>query len=465
MIPDSADTIVAISSAAGEAARGIIRVSGPNSVSCLDGVFQQSEASPPLDTIRRAKRLPGKLTAILGASAIDCELFHWPDQRSFTRQSTVELHTLGSTFLLEAVVERICLQGARLAVPGEFTLRAFLAGRLDLTQAEAVLGVIDAQDPTMLAQALSQLAGGMSQPLSQLKNSLVNTLAELEAGLDFVDEDIEFVSAETVIARLTNAVDDLDGLITSLNERSVATGLPRVVLVGAPNAGKSSLFNTLLSRSEQNQPVERALVTSQAGTTRDYLSGEFHEGKLHCILFDTAGKDSDVRLAAVEKAAQKQAAAAHSQADCRILCVEAGIAIGIDDQDFALTQSNGFKVATKADLLPDHHRVSLKASGWVVCSCVDGMGLESLTARIAESLASSNSGSAMVPSTQARCQQSLRGVRDALQRALEACRSGAGEELVASELRLSLNEIGGIVGTVYTDDILDRIFSQFCIGK
>ncbi|MEX1225021.1 MAG: tRNA uridine-5-carboxymethylaminomethyl(34) synthesis GTPase MnmE, partial [Pirellulales bacterium] len=199
----SDDTIAAIGSAAGGAARGMVRVAGPRAIDVVAGVFTPIDASAALAEVRAASVVPGSIRlASEPPLTLDCDLFVWPNERSYTREPLVELHLLGSPPLLHAVLDEVCRQGARLAGPGEFTLRAFLAGRIDLTQAEAVLGVIDARGDADLKTALRQLAGGLSGPLDQLRDRLLDLLAHLEAGLDFAEEDIEFITAEELAGQL-----------------------------------------------------------------------------------------------------------------------------------------------------------------------------------------------------------------------------------------------------------------------
>ena len=195
------ETIVAIASCPYGGLRGIVRVTGPDTVNCLRSIFRGNDDLSWWQ-VGRATRIPGAVLLAPPLGDAPCDLFLWPTERSYTRQPTAELHTLGASPLLQAVMKTVCQQGARLARPGEFTLRAFLAGRLDLAQAEAVLGVIDAVDDRQLEVALAQLAGGLSGPLTTLRDTLLNLCADLEAGLDFVDEDIQFISTEQLDRQL-----------------------------------------------------------------------------------------------------------------------------------------------------------------------------------------------------------------------------------------------------------------------
>ncbi len=208
MAYDPQDTIVAVASAAGGAARGIVRISGPRSVECLTRCFTPDDATVDLHRLCLMARVPGSLRvdgdAQQAALVVPGDLLVWPGTRSYTRQPAAEFHTLGSPPLLSAAVEKLCRCGARAAEPGEFTLRAFLAGRIDLVEAEAVLGVIDAASAGDLDAALDQLAGGLSRPLHGLREQLLDVLAELEAGLDFAEEDIQFIGRAQLERRLAD---------------------------------------------------------------------------------------------------------------------------------------------------------------------------------------------------------------------------------------------------------------------
>ena len=206
--------------------------------------------------------------------------------RSYTGQPVVEIHTLGSPPLLEIVLRSICAAGARPAGPGEFTLRAFLAGRIDLTQAEAVLGVIDAGDRHELEIALGQLAGGLARPLHRLRNKLLDLLAQVEAGFDFADEDLAFITREELDRQLAEAESDAAAILRQVDSRHESSPGVRAVLVGRPNTGKSSLFNALAGD-------RAALVSDHPGTTRDYLTAELDLDGVKCQLIDTAGTGNE----------------------------------------------------------------------------------------------------------------------------------------------------------------------------
>lgn len=461
MTYDPDDTIAAIGTAAGGAVRGMVRLSGPQVLDCLVTCFTPREPNLELSGLNEPNVLVGSI-AVDGpqSAAIPCDLFLWPSSRSYTRQPTAELHTLGSPPLLKKLLDLVCEQGARLAEPGEFTLRAFLAGRLDLTQAEAVLGVIDAHSMTDLDTALAQLAGGLSQPLAQLREQLLRLLAELEAGLDFAEEDIEFISKSVLQKQLNTAQAIIAEVVAQLSSRVEVNDLPRVVLSGPPNAGKSSLFNALVERFGSTLSCSQALVSTQSGTTRDFVTATIEVHGIACELVDTAGVESIQADDSIDGMAQVITGQQCQQASLVVRCRDASC----NDQESVAEQPTRKIIAmTKSDLVSTATAYTVNQ---VACSSLSGEGLEELALRINGELSSTASDTERsLSNTATRCTESLRKAEASLIRAQRLSANEGGEELIASELRATLHALGQVVGVVYTDDILDRIFSQFCIGK
>jgi tRNA modification GTPase len=293
-----------------------------------------------------------------------------------------------------------------------------------------------------------------------LRDQLLNSLAHLEAGLDFVEEDIEFIESSQLSHQLKTAVAAIETMLDQLQARRATTEQFRIVLRGWPNVGKSSLLNAIVGR-------QVAIVSPEHGTTRDYVSQSMKIDGLSCLLIDTAGFESDsgdgVTTAAQDVAAQ-QAGDAHLE----LFCLDATRALNGWERTQLLDahQANRFIVATKCDLALSLPAEIRDADQVFRTSSYSGQGVGELCKRIGRRLREWTSGSdGVIANTAVRCRQSLLAARQGLERAQSVIAEGGGEEIVAAEMHVALDELGKVVGAVYTDDILDRIFSQFCIGK
>jgi len=449
------DVITAIASAPGPANQGIVRVSGPETRSVLASCFP--EDTEALAAVTSPQCIAAHLHLHQDVAPLPCQVYFWPDQRSYTRQPSAEIYLAGSPPLLETTVEILCQHGARLAQPGEFTMRAFLAGRLDLTQVEAVLGVIDATSQRDLDIALTQLAGGLATPLHTLREELVTLLAHLEAGLDFVEEDIEFISSSELEHQLRQISDVMTTTLEQIQGRSDHNSQIRIVLRGSANVGKSSLLNALAGDAA-------ALVGAEQGTTRDYVARHCKIKSLECVLIDTAGATLEITDDHVAQEAQQVALEQAAQATLEIFCLDGTRPPNAwEQQQLAKTPLPArIMVLTKADLAPKEPA----SSQGIRTSSVTGQGLEELQQTIYQHLTqTSNHATNVVPDTLLRCRESLRLAGESIERARELNQVKQGDELVAAELRVALEELATVIGAVYTEDLLDRIFSRFCIGK
>lgn len=493
MINDIQDTIVALSSAPGPGGRAIIRLSGANAFEIVCSVFKPNEVSPAdseseqyaelspqysvpgtqypmpstqfsisnpqssvprtphsvLSTSSSCRRHEGFIRLPEFQPLIPASLLVWPEPRTFTGQNLAELHLLSCPPLVDWLVTSLLNAGARAAQPGEFTQRAFLAGKLDLPRAEAVLGVIEAGNRDELKQALVQLAGGVTRPLEGLREDLLNLLAEVEAGLDFAEEDIRFVHPEELLKRIAKGMAQVTLLSKQLEKRATSGSAFRVVLAGRPNAGKSSLFNALTGAA--------ALVSPEPGTTRDYLVRRMVIDETAIDLIDTAGWRE--QLNSIDEQAQLLGKQQTGQADLILLCMEAGLEIGEDEQE--LLSRTGLPavlgIATKSDLAE-------APVEYLATSAKTEAGLEALRILLADQARSHQKNSGLAPSL-SRCRHHVQVTLEHLRRAHSIVLFLEPSELLALELRGALDELGTLVGAVYTDDLLDRIFSRFCIGK
>ena len=432
MLPHLEDTIVALSSAVGPGVRAIVRLSGPQAGRIIAGLFDGGLPGP--------RSFVSGLLTLSGIEAhLPADLYFFRGPGSYTGQDLAEIHTISTPPLVERLIADLLVAGARAAQPGEFTMRAFLSGKKDLPQVEAVLAVIEATEETDLQSALAQLAGGVSQPLSKLRDDLLNLLADVEAALDFVDEDIEFVTKDATILRIGSGIAHLMNLKRQLDDRSVSRRPMRVALVGEPNAGKSSLFNALIG-------AEAALVSARAGTTRDYLSHPVDLDGHSIELIDTAGWQTAGD--SIEEQAQNLGRGQTESADLVLVCVP------VDALTTCSLPPRGVLLRTKADLG--------SATGLTV-STRSADGLAPLIAYLRER-AAAFARPALAPS-QSRCRHHIDAAISDLRMAHKHAVFNDPPELLAVALRQALDQIGAMAGSIYTDDLLDRIFSRFCIGK
>ena len=437
MLPDPQDTIVALASSTVGAARAIVRISGAKSREFVKELFD------PFESVGGGTRLlvEGSLRLSGIAAPLPADLYFWPAPRTYTGQDLIELHTIACQPLLNLLIAQLLSKGARAAQPGEFTLRAFLSGKLDLPRAEAVLGVINAHTRDELKSALAQLAGGLSQPLQSLRDDLLDLLAEVEAALDFAEEEVAETSQKALLDRLAAALARVTVIARQVERRSLERRPFRVVLSGAPNAGKSSLFNALLGWSA-------AIVSPEPGTTRDYLVRQLVVDGTELELVDTAGA-RDV-TDTIDEQAQALGREQIDAADLVLVCREPAARDGEAAGDDALV------IGTKCDLGPP-------PPGILATSAVTGAGLDQLRSILAER-ARARPEPVLAPSL-SRCRAHVHGALECLRLAHAVVLYEDPRELLALELRGALEQLGALVGAVYTDDLLDRIFSRFCIGK
>jgi tRNA modification GTPase len=442
---DWKDTIVGLATSTGDGCRSILRVSGPDAHPVVATLLVNSES---MDW-SRSFRKPSAFRIKSWERTVECAVLSWPEGRSATGQPIVELHLPAGPALTNAVQEELIAAGARLARRGEFTLRSFLAGKLDLAQAEGVLGLVEAVDARQLAFAVDRRTGGLSRRIAALRSSLLDFLADVEASLDFVEEDIQFVDRSGAQARLDEALREISNLRAEHGSRSTSTGRPQVVLLGPPNAGKSSLFNALVGDA-------RAITSPEPGATRDVLTATVSIDGREIELFDTAGVDQEQ---------QKTSSIYGQAADLRDRSVKAAsyvidcLPVGESASAEWKPAPNRLLVRTQADRLPTFSDPSADCH----VSVVSSPGIDGLKKLLAERL--DRDATDGMTSAAERSAESLGRAHARLKETAQDYSVGGGLELLAAGLRLTLDDLGEIVGAVYTDDLLDRIFSRFCIGK
>jgi tRNA modification GTPase len=454
------DTIAAIATAPGAAGLAVIRASGPRAFAIADAVWSGVGplAAAPTHTLHHGWAVDQ------GGARLDevvVALFRAP--RSYTREDVVEISCHGGRLPAQRVLAALAAAGARPAAPGEFTLRAFLHGRLDLAQAESVADLIHAETDAAHTLALAQLAGGLSRAIRALAERIADATAEVEARVDFA-EDVGGVEVPGhVSAAIADVARELDSLLAgSAFARAVREGV-RVPLVGRPNAGKSSLFNALLGE-------ERAIVTPEPGTTRDRVSEPLDIAGVRVSLSDTAG----LRAAgdAVEAIGVARAHAALEESAVAVWVVDGAAPLDDDDAATARRLAGRRVVAAlnKTDLAsrvaPDQVAALLDGARVVQVSALRGTGIGTLREAIAAALgangARGNLGAALA---NPRHIDALGRARAALARASAEASASAPGELVALELRECLAALGEVTGESVGEDLLDRIFARFCIGK
>lgn len=449
-LPDPHDTIAAVSTAPGRAARSVVRVTGPHAFSLIDRICP-GWRSGPQDRPRRVNRVSSQVALPCIPSPLPVQLLVWPAPRTYTGQDLVEMHTFGSPPLSEALVAALIDAGARPARAGEFTLRAFLAGKLDLSQAEALLDLLHAENFEQMQAALAWFAGGVGKGLQDIRSLLLDLLAEIEAELDFAEEDLTFLPPETIAERLRQAEEQLLLVEQRFQERDVGAGPFRVVLAGPPNAGKSSLFNALIGRSA-------ALVSPAPGTTRDWLEQVVRWEDVEIALLDSAGTGTTA-LDDLDRLAQEAADEVGQSADLILLCRPADAA----EENRAwsrvgdIPMSRTVVIITKCDLAQ-----SWQVQGQAVLrtSAATGEGIDALRRELVRKAIQWRGGFVSA----SRCRKPIQTAREHLKEAAYFAENRH-PELAAAELRSALDALGEVVGAVCTDEILDRIFSQFCIGK
>lgn len=453
------DTIAAIATPLGEGGLAVVRLSGPNALAVADRSFQPRGRFSQKPSEAASHTLHYGSIVRNGEVVDEVLLATMRAPRTFTREDVVEISCHGGLLPARLVLDTLLSHGARLAEPGEFTRRAFLNGRIDLAQAEAVADVIHARTELALAAANEQLAGKLSARIRILRDDLMRTLAHIEAHIDFPDEDITPDSRGQLLDRLERGLAFMDQLLRTAHEGQVLRRGVRAAIVGRPNVGKSSLLNQLLGH-------DRAIVSAIPGTTRDTIEETANIRGLPVVFVDTAGlRDAGDALEAEGMRRSRQALA---QAELILHVLDTSELLTPADAQFLaeFASRKRLVVANKLDL---GQRATLPAgvnAPVVHVSCATGAGIEDLKSAIKELIWSGEIRAEMLQvMINSRHQDALRRAREAAGRAREALHADQTLELVAIDLRIAVNAVGEIVGQTATEDLLDSIFTQFCIGK
>ena len=445
------DTIVAVATPPGRGAIGVVRLSGPQAHRITDQIA--------------TRRAPARVAALARVQVLDsagCEAhddavvvcFEAP--HSYTGEHVAEISAHGNPLLLEGIVRAALRAGARLAEPGEFTLRAFLNGKRDLLQAEAVADLIEAATPLQARAAADQLHGTLTARIGAIDAQLFDLLARLEASLDFPDEGYHFVEPSAVATALSDVIASIDALLADAARGRLLRDGATVVIAGRPNVGKSSLFNALVG-------AERAIVTEVPGTTRDLVAERVDIEGLALTLVDTAGaRDTSDRI---EREGVARSVKARGAAELVLVVLDQGESLTADDRRMLEETSTRPRllVKNKADTPDRCHLVDVAP---VVCvSARTGSGLDGLRLAIVRALGGAEPTRDLPAVSNIRHVTLLQEARVFLDRGRAAARTGASEEFVAADLQQARERFDEVVGRRTRDDVLRHIFERFCIGK
>jgi tRNA modification GTPase len=449
------DTIVALATPAGVGAIGVIRLSGDRAIEIVNAVFKPKDLSTQAShtihygRIESAGRVYDEVVASLYIAP-----------RSYTKENVVEISCHGSPFIQESILQLFVEQGARFARPGEFTQRAFLNGAFDLAQAEAVADVIAADSAAAQNAALHQLRGGFSKELAALREELIHFASLIELELDFGEEDVEFADRKDLEALVNQLLTNIRPLVSSFRAGNAVKNGVATVIVGKPNAGKSTLLNALLNE-------DRAIVSDIAGTTRDSLEDEWTLGGIKFRLVDTAGlrETSDVIEALGVERTQawvKKAQVVIYMADATSETPE-GLAAGVEA--LGALEIPVIKLLNKVDQIIDLSAFQTAIPDLIPISAKNRDGLNYLETALLNVVGLDQVSTNGTLVTNLRHYQQLLQTQETLEGVLAALKTGLTGDLIAQDLRYALHHLGEITGQISNDDLLKNIFGKFCIGK
>ncbi|KXS44072.1 MAG: tRNA modification GTPase [Candidatus Frackibacter sp. T328-2] len=459
------DTIAAISTAIGEGGIGIVRVSGPEAISTINKIFKgYGQTDKDLNEVDTYTAHYGHIINPKDEQIIDeviCLVMKAP--KTYTKEDVVEIDCHGGSIPLQKILDLVLKNGARLAEPGEFTKRAFLNGRIDLSQAEAVMDVINSKTEAGLEAAMDQLEGGLSSQIEEIKHKLLGLLAHLEASIDFPEDEIEDFNSDEIDSRVEEIIEQIEGLLdTSKRGRIIKEGI-RTAIIGKPNVGKSSLLNALLREN-------RAIVTDVPGTTRDVIEEVINIDGIPLKIMDTAGiRETEDE---VEKIGVERSEKFLKQADLVLLVLDAHRGITEEDRRIInlVDEKETVVVVNKTDLESNLNLGELKKKfenvQVVETSAVEGIGISELEDLISEMVfAGEVKANEQTLITNLRHKEALEAAYDSILNVKETVKQGLPADFVTIDLKTTLEELGKITGDTLGEDIIDRIFADFCLGK
>lgn len=455
------ETIAAISTAPGEAGIGIVRISGPRSLDVLDSIFEPKRGTSIREYPQR-RMVYGFIKE--GEELLDEVLaVFMKGPWSYTTEDVVEIHCHGGIVPSRRILQSVLRRGARLAEPGEFTKRAFLNGRLDLVQAEAVMDLVGAKTEKSYDIALDQLEGGLSKKVKHLRDQLLSLLAQLEVSIDYPEEDIEEITYENLLKACTETRKGLEDLLKTADTGKIMREGLQTVIIGKPNVGKSSLLNALLRES-------RAIVTNIPGTTRDVIEEFLNVGGIPLKIVDTAGIRETEDM--IERLGVERSKAFFNKADLIILVLDAGEALREEDLEIMkiVKERKAIVLLNKTDLdvriEEEEIRNILGDKAIIRTSLVTGTGIGQLEKKIEEMVYSGEvfqRGDALV--TNVRQKDALRRAGESLDEAIRITRENLPYDFIEIDIKNAYAFLGEISGETLGDDILDKVFSEFCLGK
>jgi tRNA modification GTPase len=444
------ETIAAVATPPGEGGIAVIRISGDRALVVAEKVY-----SGPIGSYQSHKVHFGRIVNAKSEVIDEVLIVVMKAPRSYTGEDTVEIHCHGGSLITRRVLQTVLDAGARAALPGEFTFKAYMNGKLDLAQAEAVQELIAAKNDLALSAAENQLQGALSKKIESFQKELVDIAAILEAWVDFPEEGLEFASFEEVIASLQSTCKKMEALSQTFQDGKIVHEGLTMCLSGAPNVGKSSLMNALLGK-------DRAIVTPIPGTTRDLLEADLRIGGLHFRLVDTAGIRATEEI--VEQEGIRRSHQALQEADLILLVLDAARGVQETDQELLNTAPSHktLVIWNKVDL-PSSYQ---KPASSLAVSAKQGLGLEELRQAIDRKIWRSGPPSKEeIVITNSRHHQALNQAIESIKLVIQGLQNRISAEFVAADMRRGLLELGTIIGIDISEDILSAIFSKFCVGK